>query len=113
MADYLARIVDDQRNGAGGGKGIVEGDVLGTAPEKEAMDAAGVLIIADDLLRGIDAACKGGALGSRLDEIEVGRGDAAIRVVQEAVVVAAGVPVEPNDLACIVMPTARVLVVAH
>ena len=68
--------------------------------EKEAVDAAGVLVTADDLLRGIDAACKG-ALGSRIGEIEVGRGDATIRVVQEAVV-AASVNVKPGDLPCIV-----------
>src|SRR6266446_4548665 len=99
MAHDLARIVHAQCNGIADGQGIVEGDVLETS-EKEAMDAAGGLVNANDLLRGIDAACKG-VLGSRIGDIEVGRGDATIRVVQEAVV-AAAIAVKPDDLACIV-----------
>jgi hypothetical protein len=60
VTDHLARAVDAPRDGAVNGRGIIERDEGATAFE-EAVDAGGVLIGPDDLVRIIDAECLGGA----------------------------------------------------
>src|SRR6266571_2632712 len=62
----LPQIIDAPCLGAAGGQGIVESGVGAT--EEEAVVAAGVTIVPDDLARRVDASCNGAAGGRGIVE---------------------------------------------
>src|SRR5207248_4984745 len=96
-----ARVVDAGGLRAARGRWIVECGV-GAAAQEEAVGAAGILVIADDLARAVDSLRKG-AVGGR-GIVERGVGAAAQ---EEAVGNTAGVDVIPDDLARVVDPLCK------